>query len=143
MYAFERATGKRLWHTDEQLEDQTIALEQFAELPLILAANQYSKFAANGNFEGQFLKFVALDKATGRLKYRKDGLPQAQFYSIAADPKAGTIDVLNYNNIRVRFVPDDGRAVGKGEPEPKPAAAGSVRPVPLVLPAPPPLPPKR
>ena len=38
MYAFDRATGRRLWYTDEQLEDQNISLEQFAELPIIIAA---------------------------------------------------------------------------------------------------------
>jgi outer membrane protein assembly factor BamB len=134
MYAFERATGRRLWYTDEQLEDQNISMEQFADLPIILAANQYQKFAANGNFEGQFMKFVALDKATGKLKFYKQGVSQGQqYYSIISDPKTGTIEVLNYSGQRVRFVPDDGKTVGSKDggpptvgstPPPVPAAAG-------------------
>jgi outer membrane protein assembly factor BamB/tetratricopeptide (TPR) repeat protein len=115
MYAFDRATGRRLWYTEEQLEDQSLALEQFAELPIMLAANMYQKFAANGNFEGQFMKFVALDKATGKLKFAKHGLNQGQYYSIVSDPRTGTIEVLNYSGQRVRFTPDDGKAVGAAD----------------------------
>jgi outer membrane protein assembly factor BamB len=123
MYAFDRKTGQRLWYTDEQMEDQNVALEQFADLPIIIAASMYQKFAANGNFEGQYMKFVALDKATGKLKYAKQGVNQGQYYSIVSDPKAGTIEVLNYSGHRVRFAPDDGKTVGSAEP-----AKGSERP---------------
>jgi outer membrane protein assembly factor BamB/tetratricopeptide (TPR) repeat protein len=138
MYAFERATGKRLWYTDEQMEDQTISIEQFEEIPLILAASQYQRFAANGNFEGQFLKFIAMDKASGKLKYRKEGMAQGQFYSIVTDPKAGSIEVLSYGPYRVKFVPDDGKPVTRAEdPAPKKAIGpGQVRP--LAVPPPPP-----
>src|SRR5947209_18530517 len=115
MYAFERATGRRLWYTDEQLEDQSVALEQFAELPILMAANQFQKFAANGNFEGQFMKFVALDKASGKVRFAKQGMIQGAYYSIITDPKAGTIEVLNHSGVRVRFAPDDGKAVGAAD----------------------------
>jgi outer membrane protein assembly factor BamB len=112
MYAFDRASGKRLWYTDEQLEDQNIALEQFTDLPIILAAANYQKVNANGAVEAPTMKFVALDKATGKLKYYKSSPNQGQYYSIVTDPKTGTIDVLNYSGQRVRFVPDDGKSVG-------------------------------
>ena len=116
MYAFDRASGKRLWFTDEQFEDQHLVLEQFADLPIIMAASQYQKFAANGNFEGNFTKFVAIDKTSGKLKYYKQGVSQgSQYYSIVTDPKAGTIDVLNYSGQRVRFMPDDGKTVGRAD----------------------------
>jgi outer membrane protein assembly factor BamB/tetratricopeptide (TPR) repeat protein len=136
LYAFERANGRRLWYTDEQFEDQNISMEQFGEIPLILAASQYNKFAANGNFEGQFLKFVALDKVTGKLKYLKQGMAQGQYYSIVSDPKTGTIDVLNYGPHRVRFVPDDGKSVSRApDPEPtKTVTPGVAVPVRVVLP---------
>jgi outer membrane protein assembly factor BamB/tetratricopeptide (TPR) repeat protein len=113
MYAYNRSTGKRLWHTDEQLENQNISLEQFGDLPIILAASNYQKIGANGNFEGNFMKFVAIEKATGKVKFSKHGPNQGQYYSIVTDPKAGTIDVLNYSGQRVRFVPDDGKSVGR------------------------------
>src|SRR5262249_51170503 len=88
--------------------------------------------AANGNFEGQFTKFAALDKATGKLKYAKALGQQAQYYAIVADPKAGTIDVLNYSGQRVRFAPDDGKPVAAKEGGP-----GSVGTAARKTPAPP------
>lgn len=147
LYAFDRASGKRLWHTDEQLEGQNVSVEQFADLPIIVAANQYQKFAANGNFEGQFMKFVAIDKVTGKLKFAKQGVSQGQYYSIVTDPKAGTIEVLNYSGHRVRFSPDDGKSVGAADGPatrtgvastpavPAAAAVGAVR-VQIVVPPP-------
>jgi outer membrane protein assembly factor BamB len=118
LYAFERATGRRLWYTDEQLEDQNISLEQFADLPLIFAASFQQKLAANGGLEAQYTKFLALDKQTGKLKYFKQMANQMQFYAITADPKTGTVSVLNYNNLPIRFVPDDGKPVTRSDPEP-------------------------
>jgi hypothetical protein len=110
-----------------------------------MAANQFQKFAANGNFEGQVLKFLALDKASGKIKFAKQGLGnQGQYYSIVTDPKAGTIEVLNYSGNRVRFAPDDGKAVGAadgpktdgtaGGPPIPPRPVGVVPAVPAVAP---------
>jgi hypothetical protein len=145
MYAFDRATARRLWHTDEQLEDQNISLEQFADLPIMIAANQYQKIAANGNFEGVFMKFVGLDKATGKLVYAKQGAGQGQqYYSIVTDPKAGTIEVLNGSGQRVRFAPDDGKTVGAADgPGTRPTAPGAVRVEAAVPAIAVPLPPKK
>ncbi|WP_020470292.1 outer membrane protein assembly factor BamB family protein [Zavarzinella formosa] len=117
MYAFSRATSKKLWHTEEQLEDQNIVLEQFGELPIIMAANQFQKINANGNFEGQFMKFVAIDKETGKLRFAKQGLAQGQYYAILTDAKAGTIEVLNHSNQRIRFSPDDGKDMSSATPK--------------------------
>ena len=156
MYAFDRTNSRRLWYTDEQLEGQNLSLEQFADLPILIAASQFQKFAANGNFEGQFMKFVAIDKATGKLEFAKQGANQGQYYSIVTDPKAGTIEVLNYSGHRVRFSPDDGKSVGAADgpkgserpsaPVPVVGAAPAIRvqialPAGAVPPAPPPPPP--
>ncbi len=153
MYAFERSTGKRLWYTDEQLEDQNISTEQFADLPIILAANNFYKIAANGGIQSQNQKFVAIDKATGKLRFYKVSPNQGQYYSIVTDPKAGTIEVLNYSGHRVRFVPDDGRSVGLGSTTPttppgvtdvaRPAIRIRARPAIRALPVPPPPPPPK
>ena len=87
------------------------------------------------------MKFVGLDKATGKLVYAKQGAGQGQqYYSIMTDPKAGTIEVLNYSGHRVRFAPDDGKSVGaadgpKGGTATKPAEPGVAVPPRIVLPA--------
>ena len=103
-------------------------MEQFAELPIIMAANQFQKVNANGNFEGQFMKFVALDKETGKLRYGKAGLAQGQYYAILTDPKTGVIDVLNHSNQRIRFTPDDGKNVSSAGP----TTGGFIPPSPTV-----------
>lgn len=130
MYAFDRATSKRLWYSDEQLVDQMIATNQFDELPIIMAASMYQKIAANGNFEGQFMKFAALDKATGKLKYSKTNVYQGQYYAIIADPKSGTLEILNHSGHRVRFVPDDGKTVGTTTPTTPPSSGTT--PIPAI-----------
>lgn len=131
MYAFNRATAKRLWYSeDQQLVDQNIVTNQFSELPIIIAANQFQKINANGNFEGQFMKLIAIDKDTGKAKFAKSGLSQGQFYSLITDAKAGTIEILNHNNVRIRFSPDDGKNVSTAPPStevPQPMIGGGRR----------------
>jgi len=128
MYAFDRTNGKRLWYTDEQLDDQNVSMEHFAELPIIIAAQQHQKFAANGAFEGQFTRFVALDKATGKLRFAKNGASQGQYHAIMTDPRAGTIEVFNYNNQRIKFVPDDGKTVSSADGPAKPVTTTAPTP---------------
>jgi len=129
MYAFDRQSAKRLWYTDEQLDDQNISMEQFGELPIIIAAHQYQKFAANGAFEGQYMRFVALDKADGKLRYAKNGVSQgSQYHAIVTDPRAGTVEVYNYSNHKIRFAPDDGKSVGSTDGPSKPAATTTPAP---------------
>ena len=102
MYAFERASGKRLWYTDEQFEGQRISMEQFADLPIIIAATSYYKLAPNGAVESQNQRVIAVDKKTGKYLYYKVSPITGQFYSVIADPKSGTIEVLNSSGHRVR-----------------------------------------
>jgi outer membrane protein assembly factor BamB len=129
MYAFDRPTARRLWYTDEQLDDQNVSMEQFGELPIIIAAHQYQKFAANGAFEGQYMRFVALDKATGKLRFAKNGVSQgSQYHAIVTDPRAGTIEVFNYSNHKIRFAPDDGKTVGSVDGPGKPSSSAVPRP---------------
>lgn len=156
MYAFSRASGERLWFTDEQLDDQNLVVDQFAELPILIAANQYQKFGKNGQFEGLQVKVVALNKASGKVAYLKEGGGQGQqYYAIQADPRAGTIEVLNHSGHRIRFASADSKIVGAADgpktgtdvaTTPALPAVGvriQVRPLPAVaVPVAPPLPKK-
>ena len=82
------------------------------DLPIIIAANQYQKFAANGAFEGQYMSSSGPGQGDRQVGSPSGGQPGGQYYSIVTDPKAGTIEVLNYSGHRVRFAPDDGKTVG-------------------------------
>jgi hypothetical protein len=149
LYAFDRAANKRLWHTTWQLEDMNIALEYFDELPILIAADAYQKFGVNGNFEGQFVKFLALDKATGKLAYYKEAPINNTFTGILMDNQAGFIDVMSGSGQKIRFTsvknPIPQAAIEKVDPK-KPVAPGirNVRPIPVpAVPVAPPAPPQK
>lgn len=117
MYAFDRASGKRLWHTAEQFEDMQIITDNMSELPIIIAGTAQQKFNANGNFEGPSQRLVAIDKATGKAKFNRTSPQQQQYYALLFDAKQGIIELVNYSGNRVRFSPDDGKPLGMSAPE--------------------------
>jgi outer membrane protein assembly factor BamB len=121
IYCFDRATGKRLWFSEEQFENQQIILDQFQDLPIILGAHHYNRIN-NGVFEGNHFRVVALDKQTGRSLFRKEVPPQGPFHALTADPKTGIIELIRAD-LRIKFSPDDkptsalpGEPVGMGQP---------------------------
>ena len=152
MYAFAKNGGKKLWHTEEQLEEQNIIQDHFGMLPIIMAASQVQKINANGAFEGQFMRFVAIDKETGKLRFAKNGMAQGQFYAILTDPKAGTVELYNHSNQRIKFTPDDGKSVSAvtptagdtpaTQPVPGRRAIMNLAPIRVAVPAAPVAPPK-
>jgi outer membrane protein assembly factor BamB len=118
MYAFDRITGKRLWYTDEQLENQELVLEQFQELPVMIGCHQYA-LLQNGAFVGTGMKVVALDKKTGKALVKpREVPPNLQFHALTADPKTSTIEFIR-QDYRLKFTPDTKQPTGmldKGPP---------------------------
>lgn len=112
VYCFNKSSGKRLWYTDEQLENQMIIMDQFEDLPVLMAAVVYYN---NNNFGGSYgMRVMAIEKETGKAKFRKD-LSQNNnpFQAIVTDPKAGTIE-MSSPSIRIKFEPLAPRAGGSG-----------------------------
>ena len=136
MYCFDKATKKRLWYTDEQFENQAIILEQFQDLPIIIAAMQYTKFN-NGQLESQGVRVVAIDKKTGNARFRRDLSPNSQFYTLESDARTGVIQLWR-PDLRIRFAPEGYQGAANIEgPNPKtvPVNAPILRraPVPVIL----------
>lgn len=133
MYAFNKSTGKMLWHTlDEVLEDQQIILNHFGTLPIILAAAHQQKQNPQGFVEQQTARVIAIDKETGAFRYAKSSNYQGQYHSLTIDPKTGIVELQNTANYRVRFAPDEGNSVSAGpqptQPsDPAPATADRIR----------------
>jgi outer membrane protein assembly factor BamB/TolA-binding protein len=104
LYAFDRATGKRLWNYGNGLfENQLLILEQFNELPVIMA---------NSNIRNQqnqsTLSVVILEKTRGRLIFDRPVVYDGNvFQSLSVDAKNGTMTLNRYNNLRVVVSPDD------------------------------------
>lgn len=101
MYAFDRATGKRLWCQDEAFENQMLVLEQFADLPVVIAvAAQRDRNGANA------YRVVVVEKERGLLRFHKPLQFTAYYFqSLQVDLKNGTVDLLR-QDLRIHVSPD-------------------------------------
>jgi outer membrane protein assembly factor BamB len=104
VYAFDRATGKRLWYNNDSFKNQKIVLDRFDELPALVAANVvYSDGARQPRYA-----VVAIDKKTGRLRhdyaYSMNG---GEFANAARDPKTRGVEFWRGDGLRLTFTPDE------------------------------------
>jgi hypothetical protein len=104
LYAFDRASGKRLWSYGNGLfENQNIVIEQFADLPVILAVSMVSNRQTNINSQ----PVVAIEKARGRLIIERAHPYDGQaFQNLTVNQKNGQIE-LNRPGHRVIITADD------------------------------------
>ncbi|VTT96613.1 oxidoreductase : Uncharacterized protein OS=Blastopirellula marina DSM 3645 GN=DSM3645_24967 PE=4 SV=1: PQQ_2 [Gemmataceae bacterium] len=104
LYAFDRATGRRLWtYGNGLLENQMLILEQFAELPVIIAAGPVQRVDNNQ----QLYQVVIIEKARGKLIFEKPVANNGNFFhNLNVNLKNGTID-LNRFDVRIEIKPDD------------------------------------
>lgn len=102
VYCFDRSTGKRLWFADKLFENQTLIMEQFSELPVIVAAAQVIE--ENNQYR---YRVVIVEKESGKLRFYR-GLPYDgnSFVAMQTDPRNGRIELLKYN-LRIVITPDD------------------------------------
>src|SRR6185312_6823052 len=101
IYAFDRATGKQAWAVgDRPFEHQSLILDHFAELPVLVAAAQ--GVDRNGV---QSYRVAVVEKDRGLLLFDKGLPPTAAFQSIRIDSKNGTID-FRRPDVQVRISPD-------------------------------------
>ncbi|MDY3552118.1 PQQ-like beta-propeller repeat protein [Gemmata sp. JC717] len=102
VYAFDRVSGKRLWHYEGVLEHQWLVLEQFAELPVLIASapvmNQNNVYSH---------AIVVIEKERGRLILETSVVYNGNlFQSLAIDPKNGTIRMSRFDT-SVLISPDE------------------------------------
>jgi hypothetical protein len=102
IYAFDRGSHKRLWVYADVLENQWLVLEQFADLPVLIASapvmrdnNQYTHAV------------VVIEKERGRLVFDKPVLYNGNFFqNLTVDQKNGTISMNRYDT-RIYITPDE------------------------------------
>lgn len=100
MYAFDRGSGKRLWVQDEAFENQMLILEQFADLPVILAVSNTTRGATNA------YQVVVVEKERGLLRFNKPVMYTGYYFqSLHVDLKNGTVD-LHRQDLRIHIGPD-------------------------------------
>ena len=106
-YAFDKATGKRLWF-HEVFKNQVVLLERFDDLPCIVAAAQ----VMDDETKQYQYKVIVLDKQSGKLRYNKGHSQNGFFMSVIADPKSRAVEFFRYD-LRLRIVPDDGETASR------------------------------
>jgi hypothetical protein len=102
VYAFDRGTNKRLWVYADVLENQWLVLEQFADLPVLIAAAPVMR--ENNQYQHAV---VVIEKERGRLVFDKPVVYNGNFFqNLTVDPKNGTISMNRYDT-RVYITPED------------------------------------
>lgn len=104
LYAFDRATGKRLWANPDVLENQTLVVEQFAELPVLVATATLTR----DNTNRYHTTVVVLEKDRGKLVFNTDLTNTGLFQTLTVDPKNGTVS-LNRHDLRVVVSPEESK----------------------------------
>ncbi|MBA4064310.1 MAG: hypothetical protein C0501_11475 [Isosphaera sp.] len=114
LYAFDRGTGKRLWHFGGGLlENQYLVLEQLADVPVLLFTGPAQNVANGQNVH----QVVVLEKARGRLvfdrpiPYQNQQTGQNFFLNVNVNVRAGTVD-MNRGDLRILVSADDPKPAG-------------------------------
>jgi outer membrane protein assembly factor BamB len=108
LYAFDRVTGKTRWY--QHLPNQTILVDRFDDLPLILCAAQVQRTpgsAMNPTPQPvqQIQQIHSIDKATGKTRFKREApFANGGFHTLRVDPYQGVIDLLA-NSSRWRHEP--------------------------------------
>jgi outer membrane protein assembly factor BamB/tetratricopeptide (TPR) repeat protein len=95
IYAFDRANGKLRWSTE--VPNQTLLLDQFQEMPLLLCTARYNKLVKTGGAQTwqQIVTAGAFDKRNGKKVYDNENVnPNTQFHFVSLDTKTGKVDLI-------------------------------------------------
>jgi len=110
LYAFDRATGKRLWTFADILENQNLVIEQFADLPVLIAT---AMLVRDGNNRGiPTTTAVVIEKERGKLVFDRDLNQNGLFYNLSVDHKNGEVS-LNRGDVRVVVSPEEPKEAKK------------------------------
>jgi outer membrane protein assembly factor BamB len=102
LYAYDRATGRRLW--DRRVKDQNLVLDQFAASPVILCLARNWKQIDEQSYSTLHLE--VFDKATGRTLHTSDSPALFNGFNALrlAEPEH-QLELWTYN-LRLRLVPE-------------------------------------
>jgi outer membrane protein assembly factor BamB len=103
VYAFTRSTGKLRWYSE--MPNQTLVLNHFGELPLLLFTATYQKWMIKGEARSveQVTAAYALEKRTGKRLYDIEVLPRGmQFHTLKVDTAGGSVDLVGHQ-LKISF----------------------------------------
>lgn len=109
VYSFNGETGKLRWYN--KVEDQMLILDRFEDMPVLLFASRYNRFARAGGGQINVLAVKTINKTNGKLIYDNDSdpntmrtgsitqpLPQGMnFHQLNIHPAEGRFDFVGHN----------------------------------------------
>ena len=91
---FDRATSTEQWSSNLLLVGQQVVTDRFADLPVLLAANN----SYDPNTGTQSCEVIAVDKVTGKVKMRDNRLsPNGPFQALQPVAKTGGFELVRYD----------------------------------------------
>lgn len=105
MYCFDRGTRERLWYVEDVLDDQYLIVEQFGDIPVVMAANA----KIDPTTRAYVFRVVVIEKDRGLLRLNKplsNNNNNQAFQSLTVDLKNGVVEVQRYD-LRVIISRDD------------------------------------
>jgi outer membrane protein assembly factor BamB len=91
---FDRATATEQWSSNQLLVGQQVVTDRFADLPVLLAANN----SYDPNTGTQTCEVIAVDKVTGKVKMRDTRLsPNGPFQALQPVAKTGGFELVRYD----------------------------------------------
>jgi outer membrane protein assembly factor BamB/tetratricopeptide (TPR) repeat protein len=132
LYAYERGSGKFAWPVEAA--NQTIMVERFAEMPILVLTSRYSKMPnAPGRFGNvqQVMAIQTIDKRTGKTLYlsKDEGNNQVlAFHEVRLDTRAGKVELISQMKSIVHYLHGEmaGGMGSTGEPQQGPVGSRSV-----------------
>lgn len=103
LYAFDRATGKKLWATP--VAHQLLVRKDFAESPVLLCVARYVKLPGAGARQTTLVQ--TFDKRTGQPIFEQEFPNAAQFHTLRVRPAAGRLELLGYT-AKIEYHSDGG-----------------------------------
>jgi hypothetical protein len=112
VFAFDRATAKRLWFEPTLFINQNLIVEQFADVPGLVTATQMQDESTN---QGVY-RVTVVDKRSGRIRYLKNLNQGGNFFGVVSDPRAGQFKFLRSD--KTLILSDATAAVSDIKPQP-------------------------
>ncbi|MEX0978583.1 MAG: hypothetical protein WDZ48_07015, partial [Pirellulales bacterium] len=94
IYAFDRASGKKLWPAPVPVTQHGLLLSQPRDLPALVLVRQVHRSAASSSRDPK-LSVMCIDKRSGKIVYQRDDLPgtTVPICDLFGDPRAHTITI--------------------------------------------------
>jgi hypothetical protein len=126
VYAFDRASGKKLWPRPVVVQQQGLILSQPSELPLLFFLSNRTRNNPAGQPESRSGVQV-VDKRNGRVWFKREDLPMITNFELSGDHDANSVTLLLPSTMfTFRLTDEPLPPLAEAPPPPKPGFLGGL-----------------